>query len=505
MVLGDPPQRFVREPADAFELVFQEQPCIDCNEHIAKNGIFLCSNFPLLLHLLIMKLLNLLGLLSVAGILALCWFVRFSSDDYCYKLELTGTSVLHVAWVEYMFRDGRRFSIASFLQLGLLKYCSPAFIAFCWAVCFIGASIMVSRIISVENTHFSEKALSFSAISIVLVVMWTGLWRIVPDIIYWPTGGGYSLLLLLALVWLYVFLRQLRSGEFTSKKIIFIFLLSFICGNNSHNFITGLVAFCVIELGYQWVVLRNKKGTIYVLSAMAGLFGAACLVFLAPGNFIRLDLLPHSGFSYKLIYYYLGVLAVHLYWVSALLSLSFFLLWISGAKISFDSKKLFSRIRAMSGELKDVRSIILIVHRHKYLFTALATMFVFAVAYRFAAARTGVFFAILLMIYIFQKGWRGSWSGESKKSYYGKVCLLGVFVVFIGYEILQGFSLREELEAREKVFASQQGMDVVVSPIRPDDIPVAFTFTDISPDSAHWVNVCVARYYGLKTVRTDPD
>jgi len=452
-----------------------------------------------------MRLVNILSIFSVAGILLLCLFTSFSGDDYCIKGQLSETSILDLSWAEYLNWDGRRLSIPSFVQLGFLSYLPAEFITFFWGLCFIGTSFFICKILSIENPSFQENGLSISTLGMMCVVLWLGMWKFIPDIIYWPTGGAYSLSGLLGIFWLYAFLRGLKSNTFSAQKCFLIFLLSILCGNNSHNFLTGVIVLCLIELGYHWFVNRNKNAAIYILCALFGLIAAAFIVFSAPGNYARLNALPHSDISPKLIFHYLVVLTKHAYWLWALPCLCIALILISGNRFDSIMSGFLISIKNIFRVFKSWRNFLIALYENKYLITALATMLVFATAYSFSVPRTGLFLALFLVIYIFQKGWKASRDNNSKIFYYGKIILFGGFLILISAQTYKANPLKNKLSEREKFMVQRKGIDVSIRAIDKKEIPLALTFTDISSDSSYWVNRCVAKYYGLKTVRTSSD
>lgn len=437
------------------------------------------------------KTLNLLSILSLIGIPALCCFVHFSSDDFCYRNLIEGQSIFEVAWSEYMNWDGRRLNIPSLIQLYALQHLPAPIITGLWALSFTGTAWVICKILCLENSRFAEGGTSLPAVAFMSAILWLGMWKLIPDIIYWPTGGAYSLMALLAMLWLWVFQQGLREEKFSFKKNVLIFLLSFIFGNSSHNLVPALVILCLTEMGYELIIAKRKKAVRFTGWALTGLLGASFIVFMAPGNFSRLNVLPHSGLSPMLLFYYFKVLAMNLYWLIALLVLCLAATWLSGRTLLPKMQVLWKK------------PFIHTLFEHKYLLAGMATMLVFAVAYSFVSPRTGLFLGLFMAIYIFQKGWNKSWNSNSGVFFYGRILLLSGFLTILGFQFFKARLLHQKLELREHMLSmAKKGSDVEVNAITRNEIPFVFTFTDISPDTTYWVNRCMASDYKLKTIRT---
>ncbi len=449
-----------------------------------------------------MRLLRILSVLSIVGIISLSFFSWYSADDLCYRNELARYSILKMAWLQYMNWDGRSLSIAAFVQLFSLKYFSAELTAFFWACSFVGVAILIVKIVRIENPIFCRRQNTLVAIAIISATLWLGMWKLIPDIIYWPTGGSYSFMNLIGLFWLFIFLSDLKANRFPVHRRWFILMLSLICGINSHNLIVGLIAIVLIEWGFYRFVNRDKSTAVYIACSFLGLLAGASLVFFAPGNTIRLNAISYQGFSSHFLYFYFLVLTKYMYWLFSLMALCFFVAWLSGKKIIIQKEIIISWAREFLISKRQKKSVFRILHRHKYLLAALATVAVFFATSFFATPRTGIFFGSFLIIYFFQQGWNEEWKMNSGRFIYGSIFFLAFFIGVICFQLFKANAVKLQLAGRERVYIHSGGMDVAVAPISKKQIPFAFIFTDISTDSTYWVNRCVALHYGLKTVRT---
>ncbi len=443
------------------------------------------------------RLIQVLGILSLAGILALCRFSWFSGDDLCFKIELARYSVLDKAWLQYLHWDGRSLGLASLLQLFCLKYFSAPVITFIWASAFIANSFLVLKIAAIDKP-VPENKISMVSIALLSSMMWLGMWKLIPDILYWPTGGWYVVMCLLGLFWIYFISIEIRAENFSRKKYFSVFIISFICGNNSHNFIVPLLLFGLIELLHSMFFMNNKRAVYFILSALSGLILSAYIVMLAPGNIERLHAVSWTGFNASFLMNCFLVFTKYMYWLLLLICFYPLLLWMNGknifASLRFSNLK-FSKLNSMS-------SFVNLMYSQRYLIAALSTVMVFSATSFFAVPRTALFFAVLMIIYALQKNNLIQGKMKTNRFMFGGSAFLFMFLIIIIFEMIKVNALKEKLNNRESLYKLNPGKDVIVDPIIDSEIPFAFIFVDISPDSSYWVNRCVALHSGLKTVRT---
>lgn len=449
-----------------------------------------------------MKFLKLLSLLSLAGIAGLSLFTWFSGDDICYLNELARYSVIRKAWLQYMYWDGRSLGIASLIQLAGLKYFTPQAISLTWAFSFIGMAMMVLKINQPALPGITGSRVSVISTGLLTCIMWLGMWKLVPDILYWPTGGWYCIMCLLGLVWVYIFQNDLERQRFTTGRNVFILLCSLVCGINSHNLITALLLIALIELAHASLVLKDKNAARYIVFSLAGLAAGAAIVLLAPGNQERLKAIEWQGYNASFLSNLLVVAARYAYWLFGLVLLLSYLAWLCGYKIDKVAILNLKQSATQIHRLKNIRALVTSLRTHKYLLAAISTILVFSATSFFAVPRTAIFFAVFLILYFLQVANIHFQKINSARFIYGSIAFLILFLGIISYEMTKVYELKQQLMQREAYYRSNKGNDVAVAAIPPSSIPFAFSFVDISADSAFWVNRCVALHHGLKTVRT---
>ncbi|MCX6275702.1 MAG: DUF6056 family protein, partial [Bacteroidetes bacterium] len=273
------------------------------------------------------KALKLLCILSLACLPVLCFFTWFSGDDICYRNELARYSILEKAWLQYLYWDGRSLGIASLIQLTCLKYCSAPFTCSVWTLSFIGIAIMILKIVDRDKPGGSKKNTSVISIALLTSIMWLGMWKLVPDILYWPTGGWYCVMCLLGLLWIDLFMNDLRTRKFSPKRNLMILIVSVFCSVNSHNLVLSLFILVLIELAFIIASSGNKKAIIYCLFALTGIIAGASFVLAAPGNMERLKAISWQGFNSSFLYHFALVLLRYCYWLTALFFLIILSVW----------------------------------------------------------------------------------------------------------------------------------------------------------------------------------
>lgn len=446
-----------------------------------------------------MRVLKILSLLSLAAIAGLCFFSWYSGDDICYRNELIRYAVIDKAWLQYLHWDGRSLGIASLLQLFCLKYFPAPLTTFVWVCCFTAAAWMILKIVRLELPS-SGLNVSPAEVGMLTAILWAGLWKLVPDILYWSTGGWYCMMGLLGLFWIYFYRRSLNEKRFSGWQNFLIFLVSLVCGNNSHNLVTAMLVLGLIELFYAGIILDNRKAVICMSAACAGLLISGSFVLFAPGNFERLQAISWQGFDSSFAGNLILVFERYCYWLGSLVVLLAFLIWLCDKKVFMEPGTYWPRLTNSFGMFRNKKAFAESLYRNKYVWTAFATISVFSATSFFAVPRTAFFFAVFIVIAILIKKKIVLGEMKSRRFVTGMNIFFAAFLCVAIFEAVKVNSLKDELNKRE--FLSEPVTDVIVDEIPSAKIPFAFTFVDISSDTAYWVNRCAALYHGHKTIRT---
>jgi hypothetical protein len=438
-------------------------------------------------------MLKLLSIFSLLGIILLSFFAWYSADDLYSRIELARHSIAHIALFQYLNWDGRSLSLAAFVQLFAVKNFPAAIPVLLWSISFVASAYMIRMLIRLMNPSVARLN-AIVEVAIIAVIMWLGMWKLIGDIIYWPTGGSYSFMNLVGLTWLYIFLSDIQKQRFNFSRCVFIFFLSLVCGDNSHNLITGMLMIVVIELLNSIVIRKNIKSIRYITFSLMALLIAAAFVFLAPGNATRLSEMSYEGFSMRFPFYYALVLAKYGYWLLPLALLSIFIRWISNDSLLRNPPEMSFRFT--------FKTFVKLIHQHKFLVAALATASMFSATPYFATPRTAIFFGTFFILWFFGLEQNKMEITGSRKFIRGTSLLFICFCSILIFQLIKAAEIKNQLGGRELIFLTNKNKDVIVDAVAKEKVPFAFTFTDISSDSSYWVNRCVANYFGLKSVRT---
>ena len=87
-----------------------------------------------------------------------------------------------------------------------------------------------------------------------------------------------------------------------------------------------------------------------------------------------------------------------------------------------------------------------------------------------------------------------------------KILLLFLFVVQIGVVVVHfrdGFRIKGKILERESYLQKPElkNTDVVLPPLETGHVPFSLRFGDIESDPNNWVNISVAKFYNLKSIR----
>lgn len=341
----------------------------------------------------------------------------------------------------------------------------------------------------------SIKKYSFSISSYILII--SILWLCSPSffsVTIWVTGSAnYLWGSVIVLLFLYVYLDYLK-GNSHKKNNLFTFLFLFfgiIAGWCNESTSLSVLLFLFIFLFFQW---KQKKIQKWMVSGLAGfLIGAICM-FIAPGNFARLNQhMRDSDISildslvnhvYALFYYFL----VDSYMYVAILILIFFAFYL----FFFQKKKV------------------------KELIVPLSTFFIGSMAILSMLAspqfplRTLFFPLICFVISI--AGFYSNITFEGKVSkYINNICLTVLLTIYVWdwngtmnttKYISNFWNDRANLVEMQK---KEGKTDIIFHDkfITSDSHYITYKYGiyELSSDTSNWMNRAYSRYYNIHSVK----
>lgn len=461
------------------------------------------------------NLLWMMGAIVIISVLALsCVTWRWADDFSLYNDLKNHYSVFEKMWHNYTHWDGRALSVGHFLTSVFTKYFPPEPTIFIWAFSFVMSALIFVKILLQEigDKNLSVKE-SIILTALIVCVLWLGMGLHISETIYWVSGGFYTFSNFLGLTWVY-YLNKIQKAEHCRHRLriaLPLFVFSLITGMSSQNLSTALLVF----LGLTWLQDRmfseGKKEVLYIAAAL-GLIAGTALLFLAPGNFIRAAYGSNSfALSPETLFInYLRVLIYYVNWSGGLLILSIMAAWLISHMGQYVRKiHLHREIR----DLKLSQVISELFGTFKYLFAALATIVPFIMVPTFAFSyRTSIFFMTFLSLFVVLFiNWLNVFSYENAKfssflQPIAKMLLLCLFVAQIGLIIVHfqdGFRIKGKILERESYLQKPElkNTDVVLPPLETGHVPFSLRFGDIGSDQNNWVNLSVAKFYNLKSIR----
>ncbi len=211
------------------------------------------------------------------------------ADDYSYSLNIDDEvissimDIIKYQWWHY-FNWGGRTVAHSMAQFFLLL---PKEI-FSFLNAFMYTSLIYLIYIHVKGKNKEEKP-------IFLILIHLGLWFLLSafgQTCLWLTGScNYLWTSVFILLFLFIIRRNSKD---TIIKILAMFLFGIICGWTNENTAFGLI---IITLGILILNKINKKDfKKYQLSGLVGAVLGFILLILAPGNYVRSDILDENTF-----------------------------------------------------------------------------------------------------------------------------------------------------------------------------------------------------------------
>lgn len=417
-------------------------------------------------------------------------YTWFAADDYCYIYDVKVKGVFRSMWNDYMTWDGRSISLTYPLsRFGL--YLQKA-----WVGPLIGSFLMAAAafmMLKISGYELKGRKQWFMSVMLTVALLWLASFHFIGQTLYWTTGTGYNLDVLLLLLAYYV---TTRSGMSQTWRILAAPLM-FYAGTGSPNGVLALVFLLALEMLKRLVSKEGiSKGIIWNFVLILTGF---VVVLAAPGNANRLtglnqDNLTHIWtlyFNIKLMFSRLWEYSTPVVWLMLLPALY-------AAQTEWNTHRqqpVFSRV-------------ILWLHAHRFLLAALIMFAFFIPLPSLYAPRTHIYFVTFILLYGLNGVAALLKSREETGALFGRFAYMGIFGIFILIAGSQAFDARyvkNQLLTRESKLRDHAGKILVLG---NDDIirpPGSRKFEDLGTDTSYFINYCVARHFGLRSVKFLPD
>ncbi len=457
-----------------------------------------------------------ISIFVLVSIISIAFFTWPKADDVSLLLQINEKGIFQHIVKSYYSWDGRVISLG-IVQSIFLKYLPVEIINIIWASCLILTAfvslITFLRVLQVgRRLIFSDYIVGTAVIS---GVFWYGFKNHISDTVYWATGGVYVMALLLATIWLYLWIVIFSPKRRNSRIHIFLFCIyTVFVGALTQNLSCSLLVFMGIELIHSILAKDREavnKSAILILLLVVGLL----IIVIAPGNFIR-STYGRNSFALNFLTLFSNASNIVLYNVRQ--SVPLFILVIGSIPLMTvfylysSAKKIKRRIVVSLGNY-DMKTTLKLT---RFLFASIASVAPFIFVPDFVSPRGTIYFMAFLFFWIYfdllpfclKCIVEHISKRHIQRSYWPfigiAVFLLGIFS-FTSSHILRLRQIKAEVLKREKIIKSyaNKGEDVIIYPIDKSKLPFSYTFSDITIDKQNWINQAVAKTYNLKSIRVE--
>lgn len=437
------------------------------------------------------KLLLYLALLGAVIFFIQPLYTWFVADDFPYLMKVQRTGIFGNMWQDYKGWDGRSISLTYFMsRIGLYygKYWVGPMIA--------SLMVLVTSILTLKlaDIRFSSKTSYFSAIMVLTGFYWLVSFNFSSQTLYWTTGIGYNLdlILLLFAAWL---LKTWRQGI---PFYILAAIAGFYAGTVSPNGVLALLFVLVISWMKEVIIDKKpvhfKYGFMFVF-IVAGLM----VVLMAPGNGKRLGAMDRANYTHIwTIYFNLKLMFSHLWKYNTALLWMGMLAGVAGAWMELKNTR-----RNANGI---IAKVVACAYAYRWMIAAGIAFIFFLIYPALHSPRTNIHFAVFMVVFIVtQLKNMMSVTNQNVNDVFVKtgLAVLLIFVVIGASQAFDARYVKGQMFARDQKLKNLAGTDVVLTSedvIRPG---MTRRFEDVSGDTTYWLNQGVAKYYNLKTIRME--
>ncbi len=465
-------------------------------------------------------------IIALAGLVYLGTFTRYLADDFCMAGDALhiGLANMLVKWYgtwtgRFMFILGTGlFGLAGPKVAGWV----PALASIAWLV-----GIAWSIVPVIKRLGWPKPVLlSVAAGSLILLVLLSTIPNLFQSF-FWQDGMVNYTLPLIGLTYCCgIVLHAWLGGAKPLPASIAVFILAFLSGGFTEASTALELTLFVIALALS-ITLKDRAGRkslIVILSAaVLGAFLAIVVVYVAPGNQLRLQAVAgqsaHPGvlriitFSIRNMVYIFGKFFLRSpFWAAVSIVVPFITAWLVSTSPSSRPEKLRLSWLWDQGWL---RSIVFTGSSALVLVTAACAPVVFAVN-AYPEDRTIIIpqFVVVTSVIIISAalgtglGQLGVFPSPAHKPAIQRALAVSVLVVVL---FASGVSLRHTSSQLGEYRSYQQLWDARAAMIQQavstgqTEISVPgkyslFGVADLSVDPGNWVNRCMAYYYGLATI-----
>ncbi len=416
-------------------------------------------------------------------------YTWFAADDFCLMAKIQAEGLIRNMFHDYMNWDGRSISLTyPVCRIGL-------YAGLPWLGPFLGSLLMMAMavlLLRIVDSKFNFGWTGIFRTITLTVLLWLVFFNFLSQTLFWTTGVGYNMdivLLLLALFWI-------KQWKGSTRDFVLGLPIFFYAGTCSPNGVLALLFLLFVQWMHELYIQKIRSNPKY-LYAVSFIFVALFLVIFSPGNKNRMSSWDWKNLTHIwTIYFNFKLLLKNLFnynslFIWPLIAIGFMGGLMKGFANNSDDKGWFKQI--FNG-----------IYLHRFFLAAVIGFFFFLPLPGLNSPRTAIQFAIFATLYgLSNLAVIVNYFGEKKNQLLHNVALLVNFI-FIITAMSQAFDARyvkNQMAQRHSKLKSLQGQNVVLTEQDFVRTPATRRFEDLSSDSAYWLNRCVADHYHLKSIK----
>jgi len=417
-----------------------------------------------------------------------------TADDYCNSVLVAEGGIggaLHWLFFEWSGRvvtGVPLYAAFAAVDLPALRFVSVILVCLLAVAAFQTGSLLAGEDLPLR---WPLSAFAFAAFAL-------GLYRFLGQAVLWSTGGiVYTLPLVFSLAWLGS-VRRLLQGRVVRAGAVYGFVLGILAGNSIELVWPILIAYVAGVAPPRWRAIppSARQG---VIARAAGLAAGIALLVIAPGNYARARITP-GWFTLEPTY----LASQYVEMLKEIVPVALPMVAIIGmtATISLLAWYAGRRHETLPIEPSPLREAAALA-----IGALLSIVPVLAAPAQFAP-RNGfyllVFGLIAAMIPVIAYARHARWRPLAAPAL---IALAALCAALGGTPLIadarQSSAIRDKQAARDRLLrALPRGdpIDVTVAPIGQWPVPSTLHFVELDSDRTQWNNVCMAKYYGVRSI-----
>ncbi|HXH29472.1 MAG TPA: DUF6056 family protein [Bacteriovoracaceae bacterium] len=405
------------------------------------------------------------------------------ADDFCNQYLAQKSGAWDYVVYNYLNWTGRFLTL---LAMGLTSNIIPIenqnIVSGLLALLFIVFLYQFSYLLNRESRVRSDQ---YFILALLAAVTWFSYRQMLGRIVIWYTGGMvYMLCYIFVPLFFLEFIKCYRAKKYSMLLLTYSVLLA-----NSVEIIPPAIIIFMASYIYLNGELSKKESVKYFLIVSSVITLASVPLFLAPGNFARARTISSGdGLSFLSVFSsYYDVVKVFLYSAKNSIFMAIPVALLSTLFLSDASRE----YRRMLGWC--------------FVAAAIGSSLPMAFASAHNGARPASLFVFLTTFGVF-----GIFSSFKLRPRFEKHKTLAATALFaltglaISYDFIRGMKLRDHFVKRDTYLQElmNRDEDLVVESFK-GKVPRSLNNHDLKKDKGHWINVCVANHYKVKSIRTE--